>query len=315
MNPEHPAQAPAFHKRPDGLSVVSCQAIQVRTCARRCWAEVRLPSSRVRFGCPALEAGATPRSPGCPWLVCSIRCGDRHRTGPAERLAGVQRDFGGLLAFVSDERGPRLMPSTLTAGQRRRLLGLERRKARQITWARTTVVLFQPAAPHHQPDRQAPGAGRRRQDFTQRHHRPRQNHGWVAIEDLGGAGHDQVGQGHLRGVRETWSGAGAGLKSGPTANAVSGAAAAFAAASRPGRVGPVRPAFTSQTCRARRVRTQGRGRGGVFACTACGLAEHADLNAARNIHNLAAGQAVQHAQHPLVARSSGWMREPLGSVA
>jgi putative transposase len=43
-------------------------------------------------------------------------------------------DFGvACSAFVSDEREPRLMPSTLTAGQRRRLLGLARRKNRQLS--------------------------------------------------------------------------------------------------------------------------------------------------------------------------------------
>ena len=55
---------------------------------------------------------------------------------PPNRLPGCGVDFGvACTAFVSDERGPRLMPSTLTTGQRRRLLGLERRKNRQITWA------------------------------------------------------------------------------------------------------------------------------------------------------------------------------------
>ena len=80
----------------------------------------------------------------------------------------------------------------------------------------------------------------------------------------------------------------------------------------------VRPAFTSQRCSACGVRDpESRpGCGRLFACSACGHIEHADLNAARNIHNIAAGQAVHSTRSRLwEARPSGRMREPLGSVA
>ncbi len=80
------------------------------------------------------------------------------------------------------------MPSTLTAGQRRRLLGLERREARQVTWAkkhnggrysnrlgRTISEIAKLRA------RQA----RRRRDFTNKLTTDlARNHGWVAVEDL-----------------------------------------------------------------------------------------------------------------------------------
>jgi putative transposase len=80
----------------------------------------------------------------------------------------------------------------------------------------------------------------------------------------------------------------------------------------------VRPVFTSQMCSACGVRDpESRpGCGRVFVCTACGHIEHADLNAARNIHELAAGQAVLSTRsHLRAARPSSRMREPLGSVA
>jgi putative transposase len=58
----------------------------------------------------------------------------------------------------------------------------------------------------------------------------------------------------------------------------------------PGRVQRVRPAFTSQQCSAcGHVDAKSRESQARFVCTGCGYAEHADVNAARNI---AAGHAV-----------------------
>ena len=58
----------------------------------------------------------------------------------------------------------------------------------------------------------------------------------------------------------------------------------------PGRVEKVSPALTSQRCSVcGRVDARSRESQAVFRCTACGFADHADVNAARNI---AAGHAV-----------------------
>jgi putative transposase len=58
----------------------------------------------------------------------------------------------------------------------------------------------------------------------------------------------------------------------------------------PGRVKRIKPAFTSQRCSAcGHVDGKSRESQARFACTACGYASHADVNAARNI---AAGYAV-----------------------
>jgi putative transposase len=58
----------------------------------------------------------------------------------------------------------------------------------------------------------------------------------------------------------------------------------------PGRVEKISPALTSQRCSAcGRVDRDSRQSQAVFRCTACGFADHADVNAARNI---AAGHAV-----------------------
>jgi len=57
-----------------------------------------------------------------------------------------------------------------------------------------------------------------------------------------------------------------------------------------GRVEKIRPAFTSQRCSAcGHVDAESRESQARFVCTACGFADHADVNAARNI---AAGHAV-----------------------
>ncbi len=58
----------------------------------------------------------------------------------------------------------------------------------------------------------------------------------------------------------------------------------------PGRVEKIRPAFTSQRCSAcGHVDPESRESQARFVCTACGFADHADVNAARNI---TAGHAV-----------------------
>jgi putative transposase len=192
-NPEHPAKAPTFRKRSGGLSIpFPGQAVQIRKCSRRS-AEVRLPKlgwMRFRLSRPlgGMVRNATITKDALGW---HISFGVATATGPAppNRLPGCGVDFGvACSAFVSDERRPRLMPSTLTAGQRRRLLGLERRKARQVTWAkkhnggrysnrlgRTISQIAKLRA------RQA----RRREDFIHKLTTDlAKNHGWVAVEDL-----------------------------------------------------------------------------------------------------------------------------------
>ena len=246
------------------------------------------------------------------------------KPAPPNRLPSCGVDFGvACSAFVSDEREPRLMASTLTAGQRRRLLGLERRKSRQITWAkkhndgrysnrlgRTISEISKLRA------RQA----RRRQDFIHKLTTDlAKNHGWVAVEDL------RV-KGMTRSAKGTREEPGRNVKAKASLNRTVLDNAPYERqhqlAYKAPRFGSelrlVRPAFTSQTCSACGLRDPKSrpGCGRLFACTVCGHVEHADLNAARNLHNLAAGQAVHSTRsHPRAARPSSRMREPLGSIA
>jgi putative transposase len=326
-NPGHPAQAPTFRRRSSGLSVpFPGQAIQVRKYSRN-WAAVRLPKLgwvRFRLSRPlgGVVRNATISKDALGWHV-SFGVATAIQPAPPNRLPGCGVDFGvACSAFVSDEREPRLLPSTLTAGQRRRLLGLERRKSRQMTWAkkhnggrysnrlrRTISAIAKLRA------RQA----RRRLDFTHKLTTDlAKNHGWVAVEDLRVRAMTKSAKGTTdepgRNVK-----AKAGLNRAVLDNAPyeRQRQLAYKAPRYGSELRLVRPAFTSQICSACGLRDpESRpGCGRLFACTACGHVEHADLNAARNIHNLAAGQAVHSTRsHLRAARPSSRMREPLGRV-
>ena len=327
-NPEHSAHVPRFHKRSGGLSIpFPGQAVQVRKCSRR-WAEVRLPKLgwvRFRLSQPlgGIVRNATITKHALGWHV-SFGVATVTNPAPPNRLPGCGVDFGvACSAFVSDEWEPRLMPPTLTAGERRRLRGLEHRKARQVTWAkkhnsgrysnrlrRTISQIAKLRA------RQA----RRREDFTHKLTTDlAKNHGWVAVEDLRVKGMTKS----AKGTRES-PGRNVKAKAGLNRAVLDNAPyqrqrqLAYKTPRFGSELRFVRPAFTSQTCSACGLcDPESRpGCGRMFACTACGYAEHADLNAARNIHDLAAGQAVHSARsHLRVARPSSRMREPFGSVA
>jgi putative transposase len=324
-SPEHPAERPRFKKRRTGLSVsFPGQAVAVRRLNRR-WAQVWLPKlGWVRFRLSRPLGGtvrnATVSHDALGWHVGFGVATDRLLAAP-NRLPGCGVDFGvACSAFVSDETQPRTMPPSLTPGERRRLLGLERRQARQLRWAkrhnqghysarlrRTIAEAAKLRA------RQA----RRRVDFTHKLTTDlAKRHGWVAIENLrvkhmtaAAAGSVDAPGRNVRGK--------AGLNRAILDN-MPGERRRQLAYKAP-RLGSqlrlVPAAGTSQTCAAcgHRDPNSRPGCGRAFACTACGYQAHADLNAARNIAALAAGWAVDSTRsHPQVARPSGsHMREPL----
>jgi putative transposase len=325
-NPQHPAGPPRFKKRRNRLAVpFPGQAIKVRRLNRK-WAEVRLPkvgSVRFRLSRPLGGAvrNATVARDGLGW---HISFGVAIDTEPAEPngLPGCGVDFGvACSAYVSDESSPRLLPPTLTEGEQRRLLGLERRKARQVRWAkrhnrgrssrRLRRTIAQVAALRA---RQA----RRRLDFTHKLTSDlAKSHGWVGIEDLRVKSMARSANGTIlapgRGVT-----AKAALNRGILDNAPyeRRRQLAYKTEYYGSQLRLVRPAFTSQTCSAcgHRDPASRPGCGRMFACTACGHQAHADLNAARNIERMAAGQAVHSTRsHPRVARPArSRMREPRG---
>jgi putative transposase len=324
-NPQHSAGPPRFKKRSGDLSVpFPGQAVAVRTVSRK-WAQVWLPKLgwvRLRLSRPldGIVRNATVSVNALGWHV-SFGVATGARSAAPNGLPGCGVDFGvACSAFVSTEHQPRLMPPTLTQGEQRRLLGLERRKARQLHWAkkhdhgrysrrlrRTITEIAKVKA------RQA----RRRADFTHKLTTDlAKRHGWVGIEDLQVKAMTASAKGTAlapgRNVK-----AKAGLNRGILDNVPGERRRQLAYKARwfGSELRLVPPAGTSQTCSACGVRDpESRpGCGREFACTACGHQAHADRNAAQNIEALAAGWAVNSTRsHPTVARPArSRMRELL----
>ena len=327
-NPDHPAGPPRFKKRRDKLSVhFPGQAVAVRKLNNR-WAEVRLPKVgwvQFRLSRPLGGAvrNATVSHDALGWHVAFGVATGAKPVAP-NRLPGCGVDFGvACSAYVSTEAAPRLMCPTLTEGERRRLLGLERRKARQIRWARrynqggysgrlrrTIAEIARLRA------RQA----RRRADFTHKLTTDlAKRHGWVGIEDLRVAAMTASARGDMEQPGSSVR-AKAGLNRAVLDN-IPGERRRQLAYKAP-RFGSelrlVPPQATSETCATcgHRDAASRPGCGRVFACTGCGHQAHADANAARNIEQLAAGRAVGSTRsHPRVARPArSRMREPLRSA-
>jgi putative transposase len=329
-NPEHPAGPPRFKKRSGGLSVpFPGQAVAVRRVSRK-WAQVWLPKLgwvRLRLSRPLGGAvrNATVGRDALGWHV-SFGVATGARPAAPNGLPGCGVDFGvACSAFVSTESQPRLMPPTLTQGERRRLLGLEGRKARQLHWAkkhnrgrysrrlrRTITEIAKVRA------RQA----RRRADFTHKLTTDlTKRHGWVAIEDLQVKAMTASAKGTaLAPGRNVKAKAGLNRRILDNAPGKRRRQLTYKAPRFGSELRLVPPVGTSQTCSACGVRDPASrpGRGRVFACTACRQQAHADRNAAQNIEALAAGWAVDSTRsHLMVARPArSRMREPLvGTLA
>jgi putative transposase len=328
-NPQHPAGPPTFKKRRNRLAVpFPGQAVVVRTRNRK-WAQVRLPKVgwvRFRLSRPlgGVVRNATVVRDGLGWHI-SFGVATGAEPAAPNGLPGCGVDFGvACSAYVSDETSPRLLPPTLTTGEQRRLLGLERRKARQVRWAkrhnggrysrrlrRTIDQIARLRA------RQA----RRRLDFTHKLTTDlAQRHGWVGIEDL------RV-KGMTRSARGTVGqpGSNARQKAGLNRAILDNAPyerhrqLAYKALRFGSELRLVPAPGTSQTCTACGHRdSQSRpGCGRVFACIACGHQAHADHNASAVIEARArrAGGTVTNStrSHPRVARPArSRMREPPG---
>jgi putative transposase len=228
---------------------------------------------------------------------------------PPNGRPGCGVDFGvKVAAYVSDETQGRQMAPTLTDGEQGRLLGLQRRKARQATWAtkhnggtyshrlrRTLGKIADLKA------RQA----RRRLDFTHKLTTDlAKNHGWVAIEDVKVKGMTRSSKGTVE-----VPGSNVAHKAGLNRSILDNIPGerrrqlAYKVLTFGSELRPVPAPYTSQRCSACGLSDPKNrvGCGREFACVHAGHADHADRNAALNIRKLAEGQpAVQYASTPVV---------------
>jgi putative transposase len=295
-DPNHPAHHPAFKRKGDRQGIAfPGQAIRVRRVSRR-MAQVRLPKLgwvRFRLSRPVDCAvrNATVSRDGLGWHIAF----GVHQPEPAEPPVHTGPPVGvdvgiACSAFLSTETTQRQRPDTLTPGEKRRLRGLEQRKARQVSFAkkhnggryskrlRKTI-----AAIAEMKARQT----RRRADWNHKLTTElAKSHGLIAVEDLRVAS-------MVRSARGTVDQPGRNVAAKAGLNRSIADQGWFDIRRQLGyktrRYGGVLVAVpapgSSQTCSRCGVRDpesrQGCGR--LFACTHCGYTEHADRNAALNI--------------------------------
>jgi putative transposase len=331
-NPGHPAGPPERKKRQAYMSVsFPGQRVEVRR-LNRSWGEVKLLKiGWVRFRMSRPLSGelrnATVSTDGTGQWHVSFGVATRQASAELNGNPGCGVDFGvACSAYVSDENAPRLMPPSLTRGEKQRLLGLERRKARQITWARkhnggkysrrlrkTITAIAGLKA------KQA----RRRIDFTHKLTTDlTKNHGWVGIEDLRVKNMTASSKGTVEapGVNVR---AKAGLNRSILDNAPGERRRQleYKASWYGSELRAVPAPYTSQECSAcGAVDKESRpGCGREFSCTACGYQGHADKNAALNIEGRArrAGGLNSTRRHTVPSRPARGrrLREPLIGAA
>jgi putative transposase len=337
-NPLHPAGHPAFKKKAHRSGVTfPGQAVQVRKVSRR-MAQVRLPKlGWVRFrlsrAIDGVVRNATVSRDGLGWHVAFGVYQPEPAAPPVHTGSPVGMDVGiACSVFLSTETRARQRPNTLTEGEKKRLRGLEQRKARQVTYAkkhnggkysnRLRRTIAQIGAVKA---RQA----RRRADWNHKlttglaH-----SHGLVAVEDLRVSGMVRSAKGTIeqpgRNVKQ---------KTGLNRNIADQGWGEIRRqlgykTRRHGGVLVAVPAHgSSQTCSRCGVcdpeSRQGCGR--LFACTRCGHTEHADRNAARiildralctagwagaSISGGAGSQSTRSPQRGQGTRTGSRMREP-----
>jgi putative transposase len=341
-NPNHPAGFPQFKKKshPQGVTFPG-QAIRIRKVSRR-MAHVWLPKLgwvRFRLSRPidGTVRNATVRRDGLGWHISF----GVHQPEPAEPPVNtgppVGMDVGiACSVFLSTETRERQRPDTLTAGERKRLRGLEQRKARQVAFAkkhnggkysnrlRKTIVAIA-AVKARQARRRADWNHKLTTDLAQ-------NHGLVAVEDL------RVSS-MLRSAKGTAQQPGSNVCQKAGLNRSIADQGWFEIRRQLGyktrRHGGVLVAVpapgSSQSCNQCGVRDpeSREGCGRLFACVHCGHTEHADRNAALNVLDRAlctagwagtttsgrGGSQSTRSPHGQGTHAGSRMREPASLVA
>jgi len=297
------AMRPTFEKRTARLRFsLPGQAVDIRHVDRK-WSEVYVSKiGWIRFRRHRPVNGVVRNatfffSPSNGWEV-SFGVAAKEHKAPPNGKPGVGSDFGvACSAFMSDEDEPRLMALNLTDGEQRRLLGLEQRKARQVTWAkRHNGGRYSKRLRHtiNEIARLRARQARRRNDFTHKLTADMaKNHGFVGIEDLLVKNMTASAKGTL-----DEPGANVAQKAGLNRGILDNAPGerrrqlGYKCPKYGSDLRPVPPFNTSNTCPdCGAVDPKNRlGCGREFACVHCGYQAHADWAAAVNIERRAAVQ-------------------------
>jgi putative transposase len=328
-NPTHPGRFPQHKRKRDHRVAVPFpgQAVTVRKVSRR-KAQAKLPklgwiTFRLSRPLDGTVRNATISRDGLGWHIAFGVHIPEPVDPPVNDNPAVGVDVGiACSVFVSNEDHERQRPDTLTAGERRRLRGLERRKARQLVYAkkhnrgrysnRLGKTIAQISA---MKARQA----RRRGDWNHKLTTDlANNHGTVAVEDLKVRTMSRSARGTVEqpgtNIRQK-----AGLNR-PIADQgwfELRRQLGYKTRRHGGHLVAVAPAGTSQTCNQCGVRDpESRdGCGRLFACTACGHTEHGDRNAAINILNRGLFTAGRSGCLPSGRETHSSTRSPKGQGA
>jgi putative transposase len=288
-DPQNPAGRPSWRKagRDEGFRIVGRRGQQwdVRRVSRhvgQVWAPkagwVRFRWSRM---VPAgVKSYRVTHDRAGRWHIAFAAIPDPVPAPGNGQVVGVDR---GVAVSAALSTGELLHVPSLTAGQRRRLLCLERKLAcaQRGSQRRRRVKLAIARLKARETDRRRDWAEKASPDIARRFDA-------IRVEDL-----------QIRNM--TRSAKGTREHPGRNVRAKAGLSRQIMRSGwgllvrrledkAPGRVEKVKPAFTSQRCSAcGHVDAKSRESQARFVCTACGFADHADVNAARNI---AAGHAV-----------------------
>ncbi|MDP9846330.1 RNA-guided endonuclease InsQ/TnpB family protein [Streptosporangium lutulentum] len=294
----HQAMANFFgktHRRPrwrrrgrgEGFRIVAVKPGDVRRLSRKV-GQVRIPKVgwvRFRWSRPVGEAKSfrVTRDAAGRWHV-AFAIVPAPVPGPGTGAAvGVDR---GVVVSATLSTGEPLTVPTLSQGQKKRLLRLQRALARAKPGSKRRAKVKTAIA------RLKAREGDRRKDWVEQTSTDlARRFDVIGVEDLKISAMTRSAKGTLeapgRKVRQK-----AGLNRGILASGW-GRLAVRLEHKAPGRVWKIDPRYTSQTCNAcKHIARESRESQALFSCVACGHRDNADVNAAKNLRDTAEGYAV-----------------------
>jgi putative transposase len=294
----HQAMANFFgktHRRPtwrrrgrnEGFRIVAVKPGDVRRVSRKV-GEVRIPKVgwvRFRWSRPVEDAKSfrVTRDAAGRWHV-AFAVIPQPIPGPGTgEIVGVDR---GVTVSAALSTGELLTVPGLREAEKKRLLRLQRRLARAKRGSKRRATVKTAIA------RLRAREGDRRKDWVEKTSTDlARRFDVIAVEDLKISNMTRSAKGTVeapgRNVRQK-----AGLNQGILANGW-GRLVTRTGHKAPGRVQMIDPRYTSQTCNAcKHIARESRESQALFLCVACKHRDHADVNAAKNHRDTAAGHAV-----------------------